>query len=631
MGYKIDIDALDTLFESVMQQSNDWNAQISDVYSELSTIVNTTNMSGATANNLKNYFSCVHFSILSSLLGIIDLHLKNCLLYKTDYQTNIDTNLHAIIHSEELKYFKEKLQTINNFAVELDGEVVSALSSVSDIFSVSYTNVTSVCSAHNTVINQITTLDSDIIALEDYHKQNDFINTTSSISSLTAFISEQMSNARGYKSDFSIEGFVANSVNFAEVYSNFESLSNESTRIEADVAEAEKVHVDRVQKLMEEEFEERAENAKVINWVVAGICVVGSAALIVATAGAATPVVAAVSIGTSAVSSATIAGTANLTSQYVEHGNIVENADKIDWQSFGKDVGINFVSGAATGALGFGIGKGVEALGKTAWVTSKMSTVTNGYAKIAIHTGTGAVKEVGSGIVTRFTGEAIVSGGDWEASLDKAIDGKQILLDATIGGTAGGVEEFTRINKAQKAADDYIKDFNDRYDMLDNMQQKGYTNLKEGKNSCIDFSESDYILKTDEGEVIEIKIKPTGSAKGDYELAEKIVSEKYNLELKSMRTGKNRTHSWYYLDNYDALNDEITLQFVEKKAVKDVGPRATGQTQYHMVHGIECYQKDAINVKYEGIDIGDYISDNVESLNDVYENVEKIDGMQYAY
>lgn len=630
MSYKIDIDALDTLYGLIYQQANDWNTQISCVHTELSTIVNTTNMTGAAADNLKDYFSSVHFSIIASLMSLIDMHLKNCLLYKDDYQTNIDTDLHATIHLEELEYFKGRVNAINELAVELDGNLASALKEVDDIFSISYDDVTAVSDAHNTVINQITTLDSDIIALEDTHVKNDFVNTEELIESLTSFISEQMANPRSYKSDFSKEGFFVSSASFSDLALSVQNVTNEAENKETDVLSAYENHKDRVE-LLQEEYEERVKEAQVINWVVAGTCVVLSATAIILTAGAATPVVAAVSIGTSAVSSATIAGTANLTTQYVEHGNIIENADEIDWQSFGKDVAVNAFSGAVTGAIGFGLGKGVDALGKTAWVTSKMSTVTNGYAKIAINAGTSAVTETAGGMATRFVNTAIVTGGDFEAAGKDAVDGKQILLDVAIGGTTGGVEEFTKIKNAQNVADKHVDDFNKIHKPLDKMQELGYTDLKAGKNNAVDFSNSDYILKTETGEVIEIKINATGSTKADYELAEKIVQEKYDLDLKSMRTGKNKTHSWVYLDDYNALGNEITLQFVEKDAAGDLGVRAGAQAQYHVVHGTEAYDKAAINVSYKGVEIGDAVSFSADSLNDIYKKNEDIKALQYAY
>lgn len=98
-----------------------------------------------------------------------------------------------------------------------------------------------------------------------------------------------------------------------------------------------------------------------------------------------------------------------------------------------------------------------------------------------------------------------------------------------------------------------------------------------------------------------------------------------------MRTGKNKTHSWVYLDDYNALGNEITLQFVEKDAAGDLGVRAGAQAQYHVVHGTEAYDKAAINVSYKGVEIGDAVSFSADSLNDIYKKNEDIKALQYAY
>lgn len=71
-------------------------------------------------------------------------------------------------------------------------------------------------------------------------------------------------------------------------------------------------------------------------------------------------------------------------------------------------------------------------------------------------------------------------------------------------------------------ADKHVDDFNKIHKPLDKRQELGYTDLKGGKNNAVDFSNSDYILKTETGEVIEIKINATGSTKADYELAKKL-------------------------------------------------------------------------------------------------------------
>lgn len=622
MSYKIDYDALDSMYNSVGNQTNNWITELDSIKAKLQALMETSNMSGAAASNIKSYIENVHLTIIALLSQLVSLHSSNCLLYKRDYQTNIDTGLHSIIKSSELNDYKGRVESTNSVATGIDDSISYVLNGIKDIFYVSYANISTVDASHKSVVSFLTVLDSEIRTLEDKHFESDFTNTSQMINSLKQFITEVSSAGRSYITNFTTDS-LASSAAFLDLYNSHVNVSKELEDKSESIETAIENENQRVADL-QKEYEERQEKATIIKWIVTGVCVIGSIVAIAATGGAATPLV----VGAvSAVSGAVMAGANNLADQYVEHGNLIENSDKIDWGAFGKDVVVAGVAGFATGAIGAGVGGAITSkLGSTAIGNSLLHSSSN-VVRIGTGAAIGSVSEVGSGIVTRGVGTFITTGDAGEAWND-AWDAKSIAVDAAIGGVGGGINEYTSTKEAQKAVDDYASAYNEKHNPLKDGQDYGLENLKQTSNGGVDFSDSDYILRTESGDPIQVKIKSTGDRVKDYKQAEKILKEEYGIDIdfESMRTGKDKTHVWHHMDDYNAATNETTMQFIDIDAHKAIKTHAGSAKQYHIANGTG-YGKDSFDTNY-GFDITDELSTINGGVSDNIENVSNTPNME---
>lgn len=429
MGYKVEFDTLDGLYNGLSAQTNQWLERFQTLQAAVEELSRSKSISGTGADNIRSYFESVHGTIIGLLANLVSLHASNCLLYKQDYQQNIDQDLHAVIHETELKQIKSSVQSNKTLALSVNGEVEYALGQVRDIFYYAYRDASDVEAAHKTIEDFLDDLDTEIKNLEQKHTAEDFTNSAQMISALKAFISEQTGKGRSYKEAFAPED-LANSSAFQQVYGAYVAIQGELDS-KADAIETAIDNENQRISDLQAEYEERQKKAKIINWVVTGVCIIGSIAAIAATGGAATPLVVA---GISAASSAIIAGTHNVTGQYVQNGSL----DNLDLKSLGKDVVVGAATGFVTGYLGATVSGAITSgLGNTALGSTLLNS-----SNAAVRIGTGAVigsaSQVGSGIVSRGAGTFISTGGDIDAALDEAFNTESIVTDAVIGGVFGG-------------------------------------------------------------------------------------------------------------------------------------------------------------------------------------------------
>ena len=430
MAFKVNFDALDTMYSSIYAQSANWLAALETLNNATTALAESTEMAGSGADSIRAYMSSVHGTVQGLLAQLIQLHEKNNLLYKQDYMRNIDTSLHAVIHESELSSIRSSLQTQLNQAIDVDGELHDAMNRIRDIFTLYYNDVSDVDRAHNTAITFLSDLDESVKSLESKHTAADFTNTGDMITNLTTMIRELIGHNRSYKTDFSME-LLAGSETFQTLYGSYLNVSKEiedkASAIETAIENENQRAAD-----LQAEYEQRQKEAQAAKWIVTGLCVIGSIVAIAATGGAATPLV----VGAvSAASSAIIAGTNNLADSYVENGNL----QNVDWGSFGKDVAIGAVTGFVTGYVGASVGGVITSgLSKTATGASLLNS-SNAVVRIGTGAVIGSVSEVGSGIVSRGAGTFITSGGDLEESMDAAFNMENIAYDAAMGGISGGV------------------------------------------------------------------------------------------------------------------------------------------------------------------------------------------------
>ncbi len=435
MEYKVDFDALDSLYNTIGMQSNQWLEELEGTKGVFQHLVEYSEMSGTAADSIKAYISAIHFPIINALSQLIMSHANNFLQYKADYQTNIDTDLHARIHASELEAYRSEIEASQKKAVDLDESMDYVLNGIKDIFSVSYPNIWQVESTHEDALRFLSDLNNKIEELESKHYNADFSATRDLLANTKVLIEEQMSYGRSYRTGFSVTSLSSSTALFGmyQAYVKVKEEQNDKTVSIQNAMEHEKERAVALQA----EYEERQKIADMINIGVTAFCIVASVAVIIASAGTATPLVMG---GVSAATSALMAGTQNLTAQYVEHGNVVEHADEIDWKSFGQDVFVAGATGFITGTIGSAIGNGVTKLASKTPLKIALES-SNWGSRLGSNAGVTCVSEIMSGMATRGTETFLLTGGDVSEALKDTVDPSGIAHDAAVGSISGAVGE----------------------------------------------------------------------------------------------------------------------------------------------------------------------------------------------
>ena len=292
MGYKVDFDALDTMYSEIDQQVSKWTTELRNVAKSMNDLISSEKLTGKGADNIKSYFQTVHLAIMQSMMTLLQSHSAYCLMYKSDYQSNIDSSLHAVIHSEELFRIMTKLRVQHTNTTEVDLHIRRALSNVSHLVNTNLTSSGMMEEMYSAIGRDLVNLDSDIVQLENTHLNNDFEETQELIKSLTDFINEYLSTDKAAKTEYT-PSQMASSKKYDRLYKAIENLNkkNDSETITMSYQQACDHEQERLS-LLEDEAAKKREEEGIINAVAAAGAIIIGVAAIVATWGAATPLVA---------------------------------------------------------------------------------------------------------------------------------------------------------------------------------------------------------------------------------------------------------------------------------------------------------------------------------------------------
>lgn len=656
MAYLVRFDSLDAMNASVRAQSDAWMQKLDEIRSKVQALIDSNNMSGQAAENIRSYFGQVHLTVIGLLGQLVQLHMANCLIYKSDYQSNVDSDLHAVIASCELQNYNQRLEVRRNYAVEIDEFLAESVRAIQNIIEISYPSIERVVMEYNAVRRYLTNLDEQIEDLENYHFSNDFSGTAELIGKLMSFITEQMSKPRDYMTDFSVDKLVS-SASFRNLCDAYVAVNQECQ----DKAEALNEAIDnentRVAKLQEEyiqECEDRAAKAKVFTAVVTAVCVVGAVAITVCTAGVG-GAAGAVLIGAavSASSGVITAAAGNLANQYVSYGY---DHSQYDWGSLGKDVLVAGIVGAVTGAAGAGVGVALKGTGTIANYLASDSALKRVGANAII----GAATESTSGAVSRGTRTLLETGDVKEAFLAyydlsevtkdvvsgaggsalggiKEIPGIDNLMhsNSTVGraglslgiggfskvlgnaagrgagefvetgdfakaseaawnygdmaqdgfeGVVGGFGDMLAENKVQqkKAYDEALR-HNQTYDLKEKLEAAGISGVKETATKGIDFQDSDAILRTENGDPVQIKVKATGKNGLDKKAEMEQIKKQFpEFDFEKLSEGKDG-YVRHRMDDYNATTQEYTVQMVRQDAKELISNQIGAENIYDRV------------------------------------------------
>ena len=694
MGYKVNFDSLDSLHKAVSAQSDNWAQELETIREKVQTLIDSSNMSGQAAENIKSYFENVHMTLIGLMNQLIAVHKSYSMMYIDDYQRNVDTDTHALLLEDEINHYHTTLSGNKSAIAEVDTSLRQTLSDISDIVTITCPDASNVTGEYDGVLTFLTELDEQIRGLEDQHHKNDFADSSEMISALKAFVQEQNGKSRSFKTEFTVDD-LASSATFRELYNAYLNLGESYASREAELNLAVEHQTERAE-ILQQEYEERQKKAQVFKWIVTAVCIVGSIAATVATAGAASGL-AAVAIGgaISATSSVITTAAGNLADQYTEFGY---DHSKYDWGDLGHDVVVAGVSGFVTGAVGSGLGVAAQStkIGSTVLNSSNSLVRLGGNAVLgstqdvicgivsrgadglinpdgqnaslkevfslknivmdatsgavgstlggtvneklgdafgdALHSnskitrtvtsaGIGIVSEVSTGVISRGAGTLLTTGDVGEA-VDSAFDGGSMLMDAGTGAVGGVADSMASNKAAQDRADEAAKAYNEKHDPMADAEKAGITGVKQTDNKGLDFKETDAILRTDEGEVVEIKIKSTGDRRKDYLEAERIAKEQgVDLDLKGMRERKKDAYVWHHVDDYNATTNETTMQFIKRDAHKAIRNHAGSSMQYAQATG-SGYDKHVFDQAPQSVQMsevsGQAIEGSVNSASNSY-------------
>ncbi len=415
MNYKVDYDNLHELNENILNQSKKWSDKLEVLMLDLENLAETSNMSGESAEAIKYYLENVHMKIISSLSNLIFLHSMNCNRYSQKYFNYIDTNTHAKIYFEELDDSRKDLKKQQSKVIDIDQIIRSIIRESRDIIYLEYKGSLDVNDVHNESITFIDKLDKKIVSLENQHYSNDFVYTKELIDALNEFIATQCCYSRNYRDGFLGESFYLTKEYKALLATNIKVNSE----IEDNIESFESAMANRSERLEVLESE-RKKRERLANIITGSVALIGAIALTVVTFGAAGP---AVAIGCGALIGGITKGTSALADEYVEHGNLLENSDKVDWGECVIEATTGAIVGGFTGYIG-GSFSGVTAMapkGATGAVIRSTSSIISGASSRAITT----YSETGS--ITKTV-----------ASVFNPIE---IMYDGTTGSFVGNIGE----------------------------------------------------------------------------------------------------------------------------------------------------------------------------------------------
>lgn len=615
MSYIVQFDSLDQLYWGVSGQAVKWMDELEQIRLKVQTLVNSPNMSGEAANNIRSYFDTIHSPTIGLLSQLISLHMSNCLLYKNDYQSKVDSDLHAVIHEDELTDFHTRLTARRDTAEGINDALRLAIEAIRDIVLIAQVDITNVSTKYNAVLNSLHNLDEQIKGLEDTHYKGDFTNTSNLINSVKTFIQQQMTTNRNYKTDFTVET-LANTNAFADMYDAYVEVAKECEEKAESLDEAIENENARVAEI-QEEYEERERKAKYFKIGVAVVCTVLAVAVTVCTAGAGGAVGAVlIGAGVSAISGAVTAASYSAADEYVEHGydRSKYDKDKIITDAL-KAGATGLVSGAITGGLTAGLGNvavaGADKICSMVHSSAKLSSVLSpSVVRIGSGIVVGSFTEVTTGVVSRGVGTFAVTQ-DWEQTKKDAINWTDIVTDAVVGGFDGGVSNIDYQIKVQKHADKVANDINAQHDTFTKAQNAGLTNIGRGDNGAVDFSNSDYIMRSQSAagadQPVTAKIKVTGNKTTDRLAFQQALDEQgFTVDVDQLCRGSGSQYDLHLMSDYNTSTNEATVQLVKRDACQVVQDKATYQVQYSSTWG-EGYGNGRTQTAY-----ADYLAKETE-------------------
>ncbi len=336
MGYKLDYGALRSLAGTYGGAVSQWKRGLSAVMGQASSVAASTNISGNSADRLKEYLNTAYSCIETSLSILLSLFQENFLLYVDAYSQQVDAAGDAHIEEQELGNLHSRLEAQRHRTQQIAIAAESALQGVSDLVPLPIPDFDVTDTAFGTILTSVYQLNDAVNALESAHVSADFAQIDALIAGLDAHLAELCGQGRELKTAFSASGYAA----LASVPALLQAASDAYNRMaaqESSVAAA----AERLENQLAREQAEMEKRKEQAEWTKVGVNVL--VGLVSAVAIATTGPVGAIVVGTvSGAVSATFSAAAD---EYVKNG-----WDMSDWNT--DRIVIHGCIGAVTGMIG---------------------------------------------------------------------------------------------------------------------------------------------------------------------------------------------------------------------------------------------------------------------------------------
>lgn len=409
MRYIVDYDELYSIEDALEKKIFDWLPALDNTGKNAKALMDTDSFQGELATNYRTYLTEVHTRILGFIIETLDALMIKYTMYREGY-SQIDSGLHTHIREEDLGSIQSHFHQIGYGVDGVDEKLVRALKSVRDLIYLSAPDPEGLIQKLDDVCSHCMNLDDAISDYENMHRSRDFVDLDAAISNLRTWIDNQLGEKRVSIGDYQ-PGMWTQMTDCIALLTSMQSLANYHKETEDEYKAALEHAAQRIEDIQEER--------QWVKWVAAGVCIVGSLALIAVTLGGATPLVCA---GVGAAAGLTSAAVNGFADNYIENGSLV---DGMNWAEFGKDCLIGTVTGAIAG---YG---GAVAYG---------STVVNPMEKAMMEMATGMAKN-GTEELINFTydfGAAIVAdGATFDSVMSVAEDSTGSMMKNVLVGMAG--------------------------------------------------------------------------------------------------------------------------------------------------------------------------------------------------
>lgn len=354
MGYIVDYSALSALQGAYSGVIGSWQGSISSVMDSEAAVRASTNISGNSADRLRDYLDTVYSYAGTSLVMLLELFAQNFALYTEAYYQQVDPASDTCISEQELS---ELYTSLSDCKTQLQGIALAtetAFKGVSDLVSVSGPDFGILDSSISRILSSLDDLDSAVNGVESAHVSSDFAEIDSLLARLGAYFPELCGQSEDFKTSFSMQSFAA----LSSVPGLYQAISGAQSRLTAQESSF-NLALDNMQKRYEKEQAEQKKRQEQAAWAKVGFnIVVGFAtAAAVVTAG---PLGLAAVGAISGCASALFSASAD---EYVKYGFDTQKWDKGRIAVHGC---IGAVTGLMTGVIPPGAGpcvkSGIKAL-----------------------------------------------------------------------------------------------------------------------------------------------------------------------------------------------------------------------------------------------------------------------------